>query len=79
MFEVLNFAKKHKYPLQHSAFTYCDDERPFRIDFGKSRYGGPFTTEQVQDVMTFLRPLALLLSLGSIFAMEVPTSYIQNI
>ena len=45
--KVLNFARKHKYPLQRSAFTYCDDERPSRIDFAKSRYGGPFTTEQV--------------------------------
>ena len=26
--KVLNFARKHKYPLQRSAFTYCDDERP---------------------------------------------------
>ena len=41
---VLNFARKHKYPLQLSAFTYCDNERPSRIDFAKSRYGGPFTT-----------------------------------
>ena len=47
---VLNFARKHKYPLQRSAFTYCDDERPSRIDFAKSRYGGPFTTEKVEDV-----------------------------
>ena len=74
--KVLNFAKKHKYPLQRSAFTYCNDEKPSRIDFGKSRYGGPFTTEQVEDVKTFLRILTLLLSLGAIFVMEIPTSYI---
>ena len=74
--KVLNFTRKHKYPLQRSAFTYCNDERPSRIDFAKSRYGGPFTTEQVEDVKTFLRILTLLLSLGAIFVMEVPTSYI---
>ena len=74
--KVLNFARKHKYPLQRSVFTYCDDERPSRIDFAKSRYGGPFTTEQVEDVKAFLRILTLLLSLGATFVMEVPTSYI---
>jgi peptide/histidine transporter 3/4 len=74
--KVLNFARKHKYPLQRSAFTYCDDERPSRVDFAKSRYGGPFTTEQVEDVKAFLQILTLLLSLGATFVMEVPTSYI---
>ena len=74
--KVLNFVRKHKYPLYRSAFTYCYDERPSRIDFAKSRYGGPFTTEQVEDVKTFFRILMLLLSLGTIFVMEVPTSYI---
>ena len=74
--KVLNFARKHKYPLQRSAFTYCDDERPSRIDFAKSRYGGPFTTEKVEDVKAFLRILTLLLGLGATFVMDVPTSYI---
>ena len=76
VFKVLNFTRKHKYPLHRSAFTYCDDERPSRIDFAKSRYGGPFTTEQVEDVKAFLRILALLLSVGATFVMDVPTSYI---
>ena len=48
--KVLNFARKNKYPLQRSAFTYCDDERPSRLDYAKERFGGPFTTEQVEDV-----------------------------
>ena len=74
--KVLNFARKHKYQLRRSAFTYYDDERPSRIDFAKSRYGGPFTTEKVEDVKPFLQILTLLLSLGATFVMEVPTSYI---
>ena len=44
VFKVFNFVRKHKYPLQRSAFTYCDDELPSRIDYAKERYGGPFTT-----------------------------------
>ena len=70
--KVLNFARKHKHPLQRSAFTYTDDEEPTRIDFAKERFGGPFTTEQVEDVKTFLRVLVILLALGPVFATEVP-------
>ena len=77
--KVLNFARKHKYPLQRSAFTYCDDERPSRLDFGKQRFGGPFTTEQVEDVKTFLRIMVVLLSIGPAFVMDVPTSIIAFI
>ena len=72
VFKVLNFARKHKYPRQRSAFTYADDEEPTRIDFAKERYGGPFTTEQVEDVKTFLRVLLVLLLLGPAFSLEIP-------
>ena len=64
--KVLKYAWKHKHPFQRSAFTYCDDEKPSRLDFAKERFGGPFTTEQVEDVKTFLRILVVLLSLGTI-------------
>ena len=45
--------------VRRSAFTYCEDKLPSRIDFAKSKYGGPFTTEQVEDVKMFLRVLAV--------------------
>ena len=54
IYNVIRYAIKHKHPRCRSAFTYCEDELPSRIDFGKSKYGGPFTTEQVEDVKTFL-------------------------
>ena len=73
VFKVLNFVRKHRYPLQRSAFTYCGDEGHSRMDFAKTRYGGPFTTEQVEDVKTFLRILSLIFSLGAIFVMEILT------
>ena len=76
VFSVLNFARKHNYPLQRSAFTYTDDEKPSRIDFAKTKYGGPFTTEQVEDVKTFLRILALLMCIGPIFTAEVGAFYL---
>ena len=75
VFRVLNFARKNKYPLQRSAFTYCDDFRPSKIDFAKERYGGPFTTPQVEDVKTFFRIVIVLLALGPIFILEVPGTY----
>ena len=59
VYNVIKYAVQHKQPRLRSAFTFCEDELPSRIDFGKSKYGGPFTTEQVEDVKTFLRMLVV--------------------
>ena len=75
VYRILNFAWKNKYPIRRSAFTYCDDFKPSRIDFAKERYGGPFTTPQVEDVKTFLRIVLALLTLGPVFVLEIPGSY----
>ena len=74
---VIRFAIKNKYPRQRSAFTYCEDEPPSRIDFGKSRYGGPFTTEQVEDVKTLLRLLIVIVignAIGDMSVVSMETS-----
>ena len=60
VYNVLTYAIKNKRPRCRSAFTYCEDELPSRIDFGKSKYGGPFTTEQVENVKTFFRLLSVI-------------------
>ena len=70
IYRVLKYALKHKYARQRSAFTYCEDELPSRLDFGKSKYGGPFTTEQVEDVKTFFRALGLVLIVSFIYSMR---------
>ena len=72
---VFKFAKSHKHPLRRSAFTHSDDYIPSRLDFAKERFGGPFTTEQVENVKTFIRILLVLLAVGPAFALEVPGSY----
>ena len=54
-YQVLKFAVKHKAPLNRSAFTYWEGDIPSRLDLGKSKYGGPYTIEQVEDVKTILR------------------------
>ena len=59
IYRVLKFAAKHKAPINRSAFTYWEKDIPSRLDLGKSRYGGPFTFEQVEDVKTFFRLLTL--------------------
>ena len=61
IYRVLKFAVKNKAPINRSAFTYWEEDIPSRIDLGKSKYGGPFTTEQVEDVKTILRLLAITL------------------
>ena len=74
VYKVLQFARRHKYPLQRSAFTYCDDYLLSRIDFAKERYGGPFSTEEVENVKTLFRIIVILISLGPVFALQVPAS-----
>ena len=62
IYQVLNYARKNKCPRRRSAFTYIDEEHPSRIDFGKHKFGGPFTEEEVEDVKTIFRLLPILLS-----------------
>ena len=77
IYHVLKFAAKHKAPLNRSALTYWEEDIPSRMDLGKLRYGGPFTTEQVEDVKSILRLFAMSLPLWLIsFAIGIsPTIY----
>ena len=59
IYQVLKFAAKHKAPLNRSALTYWEEDIPSRMDLGKSRYGGPFTTEQVEDAKTFFKIIVI--------------------
>ena len=74
VYKVIKFAAHHKTPIRRSAFTYCEDELPSRMDLGKEKYGGPFTTEQVEDVKAFLGILQVLLTLGPVFATDIAAS-----
>ena len=74
--KVLLYAHKNKYPRFRSAFTHSDDKIYTRLDFAKERFGGPFTTEQVEDTKTFFKIIAVLLALGPVFVADVPSSYI---
>ena len=61
IYRVLKFAAKHKAHLNRSALTDWEEDIPSRIDLGKSKYGGPFTTEQVEDVKTIVHLLVVSL------------------
>ena len=70
---VLKYARKNKQPQFRSAFTYQEDIKPSRIEYAKSSYGGPFTTEQVEDVKTFLRIVSVLIPMGALIILSVYT------
>ena len=70
VYRVVRFAWYHKIPVCRSAFTYCEDEWPSRLDLGKHKYGGPFTVEQVEDVKTFLGIMRILVSIVPIFMLQ---------
>ena len=78
VYKVIKYAVRNKHPRQRSAFTYCEDELPSRIDFGKSKYGGPFTTEQVEDVKTFLRVLPVAVVGGALIGGVIASNYLRN-
>ena len=68
IYNVLRYAQKHTYPARRSSLTYWEDKIPSRIiiDLGKSKYGGPFTDEEVENTKTFLHLIKLLLSLSGV-------------
>ena len=69
--QVLNYTRKHRYPERRSAFTYIDEEQPTRMDFGKEKFGGPFTKEEVEDVKTVLRLIPLVMCSGIFNGAEI--------
>ena len=75
VYKVIKYAINTKRPQQRSAFTYCEDELPSRMDFGKMKYGGPFTTEQVEDVKTVMRIIPFLLIIGALAGGFVVVNY----
>ena len=78
VYEITKFARRHKVPLNRSAFTYWEEELPTGLDLSKAKYGGPFTTEQVEDVKAFCGILKVLFALGPVFFLSFaldPTLY----
>ena len=71
VYRLTKFARQHKVPIRRSAFTYCEDDIPSWLDLGNNKYGGPFTTEQVEDVKAFYGICKVLFSLGIVFFLDI--------
>ena len=71
VYSVTKFSRQHKVPVHRSAFTFCEDEVPSGLDLGKDKYGGPFTTEQVEDVKAFYGILKVLFALSPVFVFNI--------
>ena len=74
VYKVTKFARQHMVPVNRSAFTYCEDEVPSGLDLSKTKYGGPFSTEQVEDVKVLYGILRILFSLGPVFFLDFAVS-----
>ena len=72
--QVVSFARKHKVPIRRSAFTFWEDDIPTGLDLGKSKYRGPFTTEQVENVKAFFGIVYILFTIGPIFTADIAAS-----
>ena len=73
---IITYTLRHHHPQRRrSTFFYYSDLRPGRLDFAKVHYGGQFSTEDVENVKTFLQILRLLVSIGFTYILSVPTSY----
>ena len=70
VYKVTKFAYHHKFPLRRSAFTFNAEESPSRMDTAKLKFGGPFTTKEVEDVIAFWGILKVLLSAGPAFLLQ---------
>lgn len=60
VFQILLYAVKNKYPRQRSAFVDWEEKGYSRLDLAKTMYGGPFTSEQVENVKTLFRMLIVV-------------------
>ena len=79
IYHVLRFAYRNKRPRQRSAFTYFEEGIPSRIDLAKTKYGGPQTHEQVENVKSFSRISVLMLVIGGISSGSIYGTVISRV
>ena len=68
---IINFALSHNH-LLHVRSNDRNEARPSsRLDLAKEMYGGPFTTNQVEEVKSFLQILCVLFTLGPVLMADI--------
>jgi len=75
LYKVTKFSWQHSAPIRRSAFTYCEDEKPSRLELGMEKYGGPFTTEQVEDVKAFYGILLVMSLVAPVYCTEIAMNF----
>lgn len=55
--------------------TYCERDIPSRLDLGKTKYGGPYSHKNVENVKTFFRILVVFLSLSGYYYIVSSSNY----
>ena len=69
--QTIKFVVSHKNFLHFRTFNYNDNDLRSRFDLGKEKYGGPFTTSQMEDVKSFWRIFGIFLSLGPALMVDI--------
>ena len=77
IYGILKFAIRNQPSRLRSAFTYWEDEIPSRIDQAKIKYGGSYTTEEVENVKSLSRIATLALLMG-VFMFNILPSMSTN-
>ena len=67
-----------KYAYQQETPVQYEEVGPRGLDIGKERYGGCFTSEQVEDVKVFYGILKVLFSFGMVFFLDFAATSVQS-
>ena len=70
--KMLLYVKKHHYPTIMAPNDW-DVRSSARLDVAKHEYGGPFTSEEVEDVKSFLRILVIIVVCSFFIGLYQPT------
>jgi peptide/histidine transporter 3/4 len=68
---IINYALSHNSLLHLHSNDRNESLSSSRLDLAKERYGGPFTTNQVEEVKSFLRILSILFTLGPVLMADI--------
>ena len=75
---VLSYTQRCSRPYASRRHSW-DDAKVSRIDLAKDKYGGPFSSEHVEDVKTFFRMLLLVSMMGVFYFMFTASSRVTTI
>ena len=72
IYQIIKFALSHNHNLIHlRPYNHSEALPSSRLDLAKEIYGGPFTTNQVEEVKSFLQIFCILFTLGPMLMAEI--------